>query len=146
MEGGDISNDTPPRFLFVFEGLIGRLPEEHQRKERIYRRLSRWSKAVALWEMDEAGLMYLWDMSWRHNLQVDIVTFLPYHEALKEMLDEEGVPYGNLRHYVAPETLAMRLCYMPYVARIFYSEPPRRFMFGDRGVYMPDEAVFNPLG
>lgn len=145
MEGGDISNITPPRFLFVFEGLLARLPEEHQMKERIYRRLSRAAKAAALWEMEDIGLTYMWDMAWRHNLQVDVVTFLPYHEALKERLDEEGVPYGNLRHYVAPETLAMRLAYMPYVARIFYAEPARRFIFGDRGVYMPDEAVFDPL-
>jgi len=145
MQDGDISNITPPRFLFVFEGLLATVPKEYRRLEGLYRGLARYKKAAALWEMDEAGLVYMWDCAWRYNLQVDVVTFLPYHEALKERLDQEGVPYGNLRHYASPDTLAMRLAYMPYVHRIFYAYPERRFVFGDRGVYMPDEAVFNPL-
>ena len=146
MEDGDLSNETPPRFLFVFEGLLGKLPEVERAKERLFRRLGRHKKAVALWEIDDIGLKYMWDMAWRHNLQVDVVTFLPYADALKARLDEENVPFGSVRHYACAEMLAWKLAYMPYVARIFYAEPPRRFMFGDRGVYMPDEAVFNPLG
>lgn len=145
MEGGDISNITPPRFWFVFEGLLAKLPEESERKEQRYCKLRRWEKAAALWEIDDVALSYMWDMAWRHHLQADVVTFLPYWEALRDRLDDEGLPYGHLQHYASPDTLAMRLGYLPYVARIYYAFPERPYFFGDRGVYTPTQKVFNPL-
>lgn len=145
MEGGDISNEAPQRFLFVFEGLIGRLGKGHDRLERMHVKLHRYKKAASLWEIDEQALSYVWDMAWRHHLAVDVVTFVPYHEELKERLDEEGVPYGHLRHYSDPTVLSMKLAYMPYVHRIYFSYPERRFAFGDRGVYVPEQKVFDPL-
>jgi hypothetical protein len=146
MQGGDISNETPPRFLFVFEGLIGKLPEALARSEQRQVKLHRYTKAATLWEIDDQALSYMWDMAWRHHLAVDIVTFLPYHEELRTRLDEEAVPYGNLRHYASPDTLAVRLAYMPYVARIYFAWPERQFIFGDRGVFLDGTAAFNPLG
>ena len=146
MQGGDISNETPPRFFFVFEGLIGTLPEKAKTTERRSVKLKRFTKAAALWEIDDQAMSYIWDMAWRHHLAVDVVTFLPYHEELRIRLDDENVPYANLRHYASPDTLAMRLGYMPYVARIFYAHPERQFIFGDRGVFLDREATFDPMG
>lgn len=145
MEGGDLSNEAPPRFLFVFEGLIGKLPRGQEKRHARLCRLHRHEKAAAMWEIDDQALSYLWDMAWRHHLQVDMVTFLEEYEALKERLDDEGIPYGHLRHYASPDTLAVRLSYMPYVSRIYYAYPERPFVFGDRGVYTPEQRVFDPL-
>lgn len=145
MEGGDISNEVPPRFYFVFEGLIGRVPPKEQRRYDRLCKLRRWEKAAALWEIDDVALSYMWDMAWRHHFQVDVVTFVEEHEALRDRLDEEGIPYGHLRHYASPDSLAMRLAYMPYVTRIYYAYPERPFVFGDRGVYTPEQRVFDPL-
>ena len=145
MQGGDISNETPPRFLFVFEGLIARIPDALVRLEKMHVRFHRYVKAAALWEVDDQALSYTWDMAWRHHLAVDIVTFLPYHQEIRTRLDDEGVPYGHLRHYASPEVLAWKLAYMPYVHRIYYAWPEREFIFGDRGVYTPTQTTFNPL-
>lgn len=147
MEGGDISNLTPPRFLFVYDGLIGTIESAaQQKKERFYITLRRWDKAVACRTINETALSYIWDIAWRWNMQIDIVTFLPYHEAIHRQLEEEGVPFSNFRHYVRPEVLAMKLAYMPYVHRVYFSEPKRRFLFGDRGVYVPTMEKFDPTG
>lgn len=143
MEKGDISNDIPPRLLFVFEGLVGKLTGTNMQRERAYVRLKRYKKAVNMWDIDDAALSHIWDAVWRHDLALDIVTFVPYWEELRDRLDDEGVPYGHLRHYAHPDVLAMKLAYMPYVYRIYFAYPMRPHIFGDRGVFAPQQKVFS---
>ena len=145
MEGGDLSNVTPPRFLFVFEGLIGRLDSVAAKKEQMYRRLKRHKKAAACWAIEPVAVSYLWDMAWRHKLAVDLVTYLPYSDELEERMEKEHLPFASVLAFESPEELCQRLAYMPYVHRIYFSEPRRPFIFGDRGEYVDSSSVFDPL-
>lgn len=141
MEHGDLSNAVPPRFLFVFEGLIASVPTEQKPVELGLVQFRRWKRAARLWRIDEYALSVVWDHAWRHAASVDMVTFLPgpYAEAIAERLDSESVPYGNLI-VTTPDILARRIVYMPDVQRIFYAQPERPFLFGDRGNYVPKGA------
>lgn len=145
MQGGDLSNIAPPRFLFVFEGLVGRLTPVKVKKEQYYRRLRRWEKAAGCWEINEVAVSYLWDVVWRHNMQAELATFLPYSSEIKERLDAEGLPFGWVHHFDSAEHLCQRLAFMPYIHRVYFSEPRRPFIFGDRGEFVDAETVFDPL-
>lgn len=146
MQKGDISNFSPQRFLFVFEGLVATLEPVAAKKEAFHRRLHRWDSAVRCWGVNDTALSYLWDLAWRHHVAVDVATFLPYPIQVERYLEQEAVPYAHLLHFDSPDALAKRLAWMPQVHRVYYCEPPRRFVFGDRGMYVPDMQIFDPLG
>lgn len=145
MQGGDISNITPARFLFVFEGLVGMLDPIMEKKERIYRKLRRFEKAARCWSINETAVSYIWDISWRHHMQADLATYLPYGVYIGDRLEREGLPFSNVLQFETPEQLCQRLAYMPYVHRIYFSEPRRPFIYGDRGEFVDANTVFDPL-
>lgn len=138
MQDGDISNTAAPRFILVFEGLLGRFEDGvAETKEAGYRRLHRWKRAARCWTIDMAVVGQMWDVVWRHDVQVDVATYLDrrYAEAVKDELDYRGVPVGHFM-VTEPNILAKRLSYMPYVRKVFYAMPERPFIYGDRGVYV----------
>lgn len=145
MQGGDISNIAPPRFLFVFEGLVGRLDSVNAQKEKLHRKLRRYTKAAACWEINEVAVSYLWDIVWRHHMQADLATYLPYPDEIRKRTEEEGLPFGNYYRFDSADHLGKRLAFMPYVHRVYFSEPRRPFVFGDRGEFVDAETVFDPL-
>lgn len=138
MQGGDLSNEVAPRLLFIFEGTVATLPSKTvEAKEKIHQRLKRWQKAVDLWEISERAYALLWDVTWRYNYRFDIVTYHPagFAKALKERLDDEGLPVGRVWHS-SPSLLAKRLAFMPDVRYVYDADASRLFTYGGRGVYL----------
>lgn len=144
MEKGDIANDVAGRLLFVFEGLIGVLPDNQELTERFYRRVRAWKRAAALWEIDSRMLAHLWDIVWRSRFPLDVVTFLPepYAGEMKLRLDNLQVPYGHFQVYESAHVLGRRLAHMPYVQRVYYGLPGLTFVFGSKGELVTDPGVF----
>lgn len=144
MQDGDISNSVAPRFLLIFEGLIGYFEDGvAEKKERAYARLRRYKAAANCWTIDQGVTSHMWDLVWRFDYSIDVATYKQgrYADAIKELLDEYGVPMGNY-YSTTPEILTRQLSYMPYVKRVFYRVPESLFAFGDRGVLV--QGKFSP--
>ena len=99
MQAGDISNDVAPRFVFVFEGLLASLPTPIAvAQEKTYARLHRWKKAAALWKIDGTVQSHMWDLVWRYDFGLDVITYKPadYAEAIEDMLDRHQMPAARV--------------------------------------------------
>lgn len=145
MEHGDISNELPPRMLFVFEGLVAYCDQPRQEQASV--KLRRWKRAANLWEYDSLILKHLWDLQFRRNFRLDCITFKgePFGEALQEKFDRDYVPFSNV--YAMNEAqLQRRLASMIDVVRVFDPIPIRALAWGRKGEYVNSAQPFNPLG
>jgi hypothetical protein len=135
MQGGDISAEVPPRILVVFEGLIGLLPgRKAEAQFALYRRTHRYAKAAALFELNDAAVRRIWDMTWRHRHAVDAVTFLgeEFAEPLRDVMDREQVPIGHLT-VTEPHLLARELAYRPDIVAVYDANPANALTYGAKG-------------
>lgn len=144
MQGGDLSNQVPPRALFVFEGLVGLPPSGNKAvTTKVAARLRRWSNVARAWEIDETVAKQLWDIAWRQGVQFDIVTYL--HEeafavALWHRLDDLGLPMSRVIWEANPPALARALAYMPDVIAVFHSNSSDRLVYGSKGRLVTDRV------
>lgn len=137
MQGNDISNRLPPRWLIVFEGVIAELPEPSDRAAfNFYRRTRAYKRAVRTYQVNTHTAKVLWDMVWRRDYKFDVVTFLPSQctEHVRDWIDEHNIPAANVRHYPSPAHLAQQLAYLPDVYAVVHAEAANRFTYGDRGM------------
>jgi len=144
MQHGDISNESAPRILLVFEGAVGFLPDI---KVKDYQRAVRrhaWDDAVSCWELSEPILRRILDLVLRRNLAVEVVTFIsqPFADVLAARLDEEDVPVRRV-WYSTPGRLSRRLAYMPDVAAVYDPDEAHVFTYGSKGRVLVDP---NQLG
>lgn len=135
MEGGDISNEFPPRILLVFEGLIGLLPgKKAEAQFAVYRRTRRYTKAAGLFELNEPVARRIWELTWRFRRAVDAVTFLgeEFVAPIQQRMDDEQLPIG---HLVAtqPHLLARELAYRPDIVAVYDPDPNHAFTYGSKG-------------
>lgn len=139
MERGDLSNALPPRWLFVFEGVIGRVPPEHAAEFKLAMRLRRWKRAVRCYDIEEHVRKVIWDLTWRRDYRFDIVTFLgeDFAEHLERRLERESLPFSNC-WAVDETTLARRLAVMPDVQYVIHGDPSRHLTYGNRGLLVTD--------
>lgn len=144
MEGGDLSNSLPPRWLFVFEGVIGRLPLEKARAARLWARAGQWRRVAELYEVEPHVQKVIWDLTWRRDYRFDIVTFYgePFAAALEKRLSRESLPFSNL-WAVDEDTLAQRLVYMPDVQYVIHADPARHLSYGPRGLLVTEPGALN---
>lgn len=147
MQKGDISNEFLPRFLFVFEGLVARLPSRRATQlEWAMCRSHQWKRAAKLWVINDNIKAHLWDITWRYDYRFDIVTFHDdgFVPALEERLDRENIPYGNC-FASTPDGLSHLLPRMPDVNRVFFADEALMFRFGHQGRLVRFEGVgFSP--
>lgn len=139
MERGDLDNRLPPRWLFVFEGVIGRVPAERQREYRLAMRWSRWKRAANCYELEPHVRKVIWDLVWRRDFRFDVVTFLgeEFAEALEKRLARESLPFSNLWSVTAT-SLAERLAFMPDVMYVVHGDTQRLLTYGNRGLLVTD--------
>lgn len=136
MQGGDISNQVVARIVIVWDNLLGVLPSKPaEAKFSTYMRLKRWKRAVGLYEINELLARQIWDLTWRYDYSVDVVTFLggdDFAEAVEARLDREGLPIGHV-WYEPADSLARSLAYRPTVACVIHANPHHQFTFGSKG-------------
>lgn len=136
MQGGDISNLVVPRLVIVWENLLGILPEKaDEAKFSTYLRFHRWKRAVNVYRINEPLAQRIWDVTFRLNFSVDVVTFLgceDFAEAVQERIDREGLPVGHV-WFEEPSQLARSLAYRPDIACVFDANPHHQLTFGSKG-------------
>lgn len=139
MQGGDLSNRLPPRWLFVFENVLATVPDRRLLEWKAAVRLRRWKRVANCYEMHPHVMKVIWDLVWRRDYRFDVVTFLgeDFAEALEKRLHREALPFSNL-WAVTEETLAQRLAYMPDVMFVIHGDPSRHLAYGNRGLLVTD--------
>jgi hypothetical protein len=146
MRGGDISATVSPRFVVVFEDLLGFPPKEpvHTRT-RLGRKVDH-SNDARYWEINDQLARSIWDVVSRYDYSVDVVTFIDpeFADQIRERLDDERLPVGRV-WFEQPHQLARRLAYSPDIAGVFFASPEYRFTFGSKG-YPVDVASSNLMG
>lgn len=139
MEGGDLSNAVSPRILYVFEGLLASPPADVKSSValRVAERLRRWDSVIQRMDFYPIVGQMLWDLSWRHGIRFDVVTYLydtDFAARLFHHLDTVlGLPVSHVLWYPSPQALASGLAMMPDVARVYDANPGNALVYGPRG-------------
>lgn len=146
MEGNNISNEIAQKLIFVFEGLVARIPEDFDKKAKKSRKKGKWSDLARCYEIDSMMGAHLWDVVWRSPFSFDIVSFESdeeeWYEALERRLERANVPYSRLEVYASADEFAQMMAYSPNVLRVFHANPSWGFKFGNRGELVSDVQVF----
>ncbi len=147
IEGGNISNEIVPRFVLVFEGLIGLLPAKAARRETVARKLGQWKRVVNYYEPNEPIAHRIWDLTWRWNKQIEAVTWMPAAavEPIKEWIDAQDLPISGV-FASSPVLLSRSIPFRPDLAAIFDPDPSHRFTYGGKGRIVLDPATTDMLG
>lgn len=135
MQGGDISNQVAPRLVIVFENLLGLLPSKTaEAKAASFIKFKRWNRAVNVFEINEALARRIWDVTWRLNFSVDVLTYVSpeFAEAVEKRMEREDLPVGHV-WFEEPNVLARKLAYMPHVACVYDPDPRHQFTYGSKG-------------
>lgn len=146
MEGGDLSNRTAPRLLFVYEHLIAHPPDDKKRKG--FLRRPSVAEEVARWRIDGRMTAHLWKVQWESPYGIDILTFLgqEYAEAIEQQLDDHHVPYSNVYYADDPVTFARFIVGQPWVGGVYHALPDLVGLLGSTGSYVSDPVTFDPYG
>lgn len=143
MENGDISNEVVPRLVLTFENLLGLLPDKKaEAKAYTYARMGWWKRAIAVFEINELLARKIWDVTWRLNFQVDVITFISPEAAkqIEQRLLDEDLPIRRV-WYADKTKLARQISYMPDLAAIYHADPELQLTFGSKGRFLsPAEA------
>jgi hypothetical protein len=145
IEHGDISNAVMPRFLFVFEGVLGTLPNEAAaRRSHLLIQLHQYRRAVRCYELSTHMSKVLWDLAWRQSIQFDVVTFLGegMADAVRDRLDEIQLPVSHVSAST-PDDLAKSLVFRPNIVQVVHSHPEWAFKFGPAGRYVETTEGFS---
>lgn len=142
MQGGDISNQSTKRLLFVYEGLLAR------RVEAPRKRLLRKPDPLDGLELDGAMVAHLWRIQWESPYAVDVLTFLGEDEAerIEALLHRANVPVSNVYWAESPAAFAHQVTGMPWYAAVYHASEEWGMLFGGKGVYVPDTNTFTPYG
>jgi hypothetical protein len=141
MQHGDLSSEVVPKILIVFEGAIGHLPPDKEASYQKFLRKQRWVDALYCWSLDEQMLRKIWDLSFRHSLTVEIITFIsqPFADVLAARMDEEDMPVHRVWH-TTPAKLSRQLAYMPDVSAVYDPDEAHVFTYGARGRVVTDAS------
>lgn len=145
MQRGDISGDLVPRFVLVFEHLVGVLSGNHRNRLAFEAmcRAKRWKRAVDLLEVNEPLAKQMWHVTWHLNHQLEVVTWLNEKavEPVQAWIDFHDLPIHRV-WYTEPNKLARKIATMPDLALIFDPDPKHQLTYGRKGriinPYQPD--------
>lgn len=136
MQGNDISNMVVPRLVIVWDNLLGLLPDKSaEAKVSTYLRFHRWKRAANVFVINEPLAQRIWDIVFRLNFSVDVVTYTggeEFADALEERIGRENLPVGHV-WFEDPMQLARSLAYRPDIACVFDPNPHHQFTFGSKG-------------
>lgn len=138
MENGDISNEVVPRLVLTYENLLGLLPDKKaSAKFSTYAKFGRWKAAIGVFETNEMLARKIWDVTWRFNFQIDVITFL-HEDAVKHIearLDDEDLPIRRV-WFAEPHKLSRQISYMPDLAAVYHADPALQLTFGSKGRFL----------
>lgn len=65
MKHGDLSAEIAPRIVVVFEGIVGVLPDPHDKKYLKAIGKKHWAEAIRFWQLNDFTLRKIWDLTAR---------------------------------------------------------------------------------
>ena len=135
MEKGDIDNAMPPRIIVIFDGLIGEVPPNRERRVQLLRSVGRWKAVAESYDIDLHVRKQLHDMSWRRHWRIDVVLF--DHEgvarAMERRFNRMNLAIANVYAISGPKELVERLPVMPEVIYVVHGNPEWTYAFGRLG-------------
>lgn len=135
MQRGDISGDLVPRFVLVFEHLVGIVPNSLSRVsyEGLIR-TKRWKRAIPYLLVNEPLAKQMWHVTWHLQHQLEVVTFLHPDavEPIEHWIDRHDLPVHRVWS-TEPNVLARKIATMPDLAAIFDPDPSHALTFGRKG-------------
>lgn len=134
MQGGDLSNWSAPRLIFIFETTVGRLDAAAERRRKIYTKARQWKRAAGCWTLDQHAFKVIQDVQWRSTYNVDFATYLDPREAvaLQEHLEHSGLGFGNFI-ITTPQEMARTHANYPSTAAVVDGDPNRVLTYGAKG-------------
>ena len=135
MQRGDISGDLVPRFVLVFEHLVGIVPNNLSRIGfEGFIRTKRWKRAVAYLAVNDLLAKQMWHVTWHLNHQLEVVTYLHQDavEPISDWIDQQDLPVHRV-WFSEPNKLARKIATMPDLAAIFDPDPAHTLTFGPKG-------------
>jgi hypothetical protein len=146
MQGNDISNEVSQKLVFVFEGLVAKIPEEDEKRAAKYRRKGHWQMLSRIYAVDTMMAAHLWDIVWRSPFSFYVVSFETddeaWYEALDRALGRANIPNSRLEVYPSVDDFARMIVYSPNILRVYHGNPSWFAKFGDRGELVGDAQVF----
>lgn len=139
MRFGQLDNTPSPRIVIVFEGAIGRVPEEREKDYAKAVARGRWFEAISCFDLSDIMLRKLLDISWRLNLNVNVVTWLGEEAAIaiEFLLERENIPVRGC-FASTPLRLARDLPYNPDIVAVYDPDPAHVFTYGSKGILLED--------
>lgn len=148
MRGNDLGNKVVPRDVLVWEGLLGLLPDKKiEATEAKFRRKGKWHEAVACYEVNELLARKVWDLVWRFDFELDLLTYhgVSFAQALQERMDNENMPFRRVWSE-QPNILARSLAIQPDIRTIYDPDPNHQFTYGSKGRVLQPETAHHYLG
>lgn len=135
MQGGDLANDLVPRFVLVFENLIGVVPNSLSGVGYAsFIRTKRWKRAVNYLVVNDLLAKQMWHVTWHLNYQLEVITYLHADavQPIEDWIDEQDLPVHRV-WYAEPNKLARKIATMPDLAAIFDPDPAHQLTYGKKG-------------
>jgi len=141
---GQLGNEQQRRMIFIWEGSVATLPDKKMVRawEQVDCNVGRWDAAVALWQINDFGLKWMWSVLERSYLRIDVcVTTRPpeFAQAVARKCERENWPVRYVFAEAAPE-LGRRLPTMPDVERVVYEREDQRWAYGPHGYRLSPES------
>jgi hypothetical protein len=133
VQSGDISDQSSPRLIYVFDHTIGTLTPTAAKKRAFHLRLHQWKRAAHCWEIDPHVVKVIIDIQYRTSYNVDLATYVDPDEAehIEDRLGGVGLPYGNF-FVTTIEEMTRVIVNRPNVAAVFDYDPARQFTYGSK--------------
>lgn len=136
MQGGDISNEAPPRIIVVANELLLRWPEGVW-VATYNRQFGRWRKLADRFIIDPQARAEMHDLTWRRSMRVDVVIIgFPdaFAERIHERFDRMNLAVANVYAVENEQALVQMLAYMPEVLYVVHDNPEWTYTFGSKAV------------
>lgn len=136
MKYGTLSNEVQGRFVVVWEGLLGYLPDQTARRRfELFDRLGARGRALAEWQTDRTASKALWDLAYRQSYPVDLVSTLGerYGKKLWARVVREVLPIGGYQMFEDEDELDDYVRSTPYIVGAVHGYTNRPMMFGGKG-------------
>lgn len=127
--------EVAPRYVFVWEGLLARLPEGKEAAERRWLKLKRWERAFRLWEWDPIMRNVISDSFYRRHIVVDVLITheLPFRDLVMQYMEQSFYEITRVLHRPSLAEFEKQLPHMPEVDLVLHGEADRPFLFGSKG-------------
>jgi hypothetical protein len=123
MRGGDLSADSAPSIVFLWEGCIATVHTDDYKHYAKAVRKKRYDDAIALAVPNDPLLQRIWRVERHYDLNFYLASFLPAaaKPALERWVDEHHLPFSWV-YCVTPDQLSRELASDPSIEALYVGD------------------------